>query len=105
MLRTILGAFDEETLDREWVVRNLIGGMVAGFGLRGKPLVFDLTRPFRMNMNQHHPLSVILDCPPIITTLVVIFGWAIKTGVAYLVNGWVNSDQEANQRWVVYSIP
>lgn len=35
-LRFALEAFDETTLDREWVVRNLIGGMAAGFGLRGE---------------------------------------------------------------------
>ena len=26
---------DEDKLDREWVVRNVLGGMAAGFGLRG----------------------------------------------------------------------
>lgn len=26
---------DEDKLDREWVVRNVLGGMSAGFGLRG----------------------------------------------------------------------
>lgn len=34
----ILGAMeilDEDKLDREWVVRNVLGGMAAGFGLRG----------------------------------------------------------------------
>ena len=30
-----LGLLDEDTLDREWVVRNVLGGMSAGFGLRG----------------------------------------------------------------------
>jgi len=28
--------FNEDYLDQEWVVRNLLGGMSAGFGLRGK---------------------------------------------------------------------
>lgn len=26
---------DDEKLDREWIVRNVLGGMSAGFGLRG----------------------------------------------------------------------
>lgn len=31
-----LELLDEDKLDREWVVRNVLGGMAAGFGLRGK---------------------------------------------------------------------
>jgi len=27
--------FDDDKLDREWVIRNVLGGMSAGFGLRG----------------------------------------------------------------------
>ena len=30
-----LALLDEDRLDREWVVRNVLGGMAAGFGLRG----------------------------------------------------------------------
>lgn len=30
-----LELLDEDKLDREWVVRNILGGMSAGFGLRG----------------------------------------------------------------------
>lgn len=26
---------DDDKLDREWVIRNVLGGMSAGFGLRG----------------------------------------------------------------------
>lgn len=36
LVRVLLEAFDDDNLDREWVVRNLIGGMAAGFGLRGE---------------------------------------------------------------------
>lgn len=31
-----LELLDEDKLDREWVVRNVLGGMAAGFGLRGQ---------------------------------------------------------------------
>lgn len=31
-----LEILDEDRLDREWIVRNVLGGMAAGFGLRGK---------------------------------------------------------------------
>lgn len=30
-----LEILDDDNLDREWVVRNILGGMAAGFGLRG----------------------------------------------------------------------
>jgi len=32
----ILTFLDDDILDREWLVRNLLGGMSAGFGLRGQ---------------------------------------------------------------------
>ena len=31
----LLEIFDESNLDREWLVRNILGGLAAGFGLRG----------------------------------------------------------------------
>jgi hypothetical protein len=31
---------DDGVLDRAWVVRNVLGGMAAGFGLRGESLFF-----------------------------------------------------------------
>ena len=34
-LRRVWEALDDDKLDREWVVRNVLGGMAAGFGLRG----------------------------------------------------------------------
>jgi len=36
VLQKMWGALDDDKLDREWVVRNVLGGMSAGFGLRGK---------------------------------------------------------------------
>jgi hypothetical protein len=35
-LRWALEILDEDKLDREWAVRNVLGGMAAGFGLRGE---------------------------------------------------------------------
>lgn len=32
----ILETLDDGKLDREWIVRNILGGMCAGFGVRGK---------------------------------------------------------------------
>lgn len=39
-----LEIWDEDKLDREWVVRNVLGGMAAGFGLRGRPFLPSCTR-------------------------------------------------------------
>ena len=42
-----LALLDEDTLDREWVVRNVLGGMAAGFGLRGVYVItITSLRPF-----------------------------------------------------------
>lgn len=38
--RAALQVLDDDKLDREWVVRNVLGGMAAGFGLRGKRIAF-----------------------------------------------------------------
>lgn len=34
-INNALEILDDDKLDREWVVRNVLGGMAAGFGLRG----------------------------------------------------------------------
>ena len=33
----LLHLLDDDVLDRTWLVRNMLGGMSAGFGLRGAP--------------------------------------------------------------------
>ncbi|KZT29901.1 hypothetical protein NEOLEDRAFT_1127800 [Neolentinus lepideus HHB14362 ss-1] len=82
IITTALEIFDEDKLDRDWVIRNVLGGMAAGFGLR-----------------------VVLDCHPIFTTLVIVFGWFVKTTVATFVSGWVGGDVETGTAWLAYSIP
>ncbi|EGN99180.1 hypothetical protein SERLA73DRAFT_182054 [Serpula lacrymans var. lacrymans S7.3] len=77
-----LEIWDEDKLDREWVVRNVLGGMTAGFGLR-----------------------VVLDCHPMFTTVVILAGWAVKTAVADLVKDWVGGDRNFGEVWLEYSIP
>jgi hypothetical protein len=57
--RSALSLLDESYFDRAWVIRNVLGGMSAGFGLR-----------------------VLLDCHPVLTTLVLLFGWLAKSLVA-----------------------
>ncbi|KAF8885094.1 Arv1-like family-domain-containing protein [Gymnopilus junonius] len=73
---------DDDKLDREWVVRNVVGGMSAGFGLR-----------------------VILDIHLLFTTIIILSGWVAKTAVATLVSRWVGEDELAREAWLAYSIP
>lgn len=35
LIDSTLKLLDEDKMDRQWVVRNVLGGMAAGFGLRG----------------------------------------------------------------------
>jgi len=81
-----LSLLDEDRLDREWIVRNVLGGMSAGFGLR-----------------------VVLDCHPLLTTSVILAGWAVKTLVAGTISQWVgfgfNAYETVGEMWLAYSIP
>ncbi|KAH9068371.1 Arv1-domain-containing protein [Lactarius deliciosus] len=73
---------DDDVLDRTWLVRNLLGGMSAGFGLR-----------------------VVLDCHPFFTTLVIFSGWAFKTSVVSLVRDLIGPGRGVEETWLAYSIP
>ncbi|KAH9037835.1 Arv1-domain-containing protein [Lactarius pseudohatsudake] len=73
---------DDDVLDRTWLVRNLLGGMSAGFGLR-----------------------VVLDCHPFFTTLVIFSGWAFKTSVVSLVRDFIGPGRGVEETWLAYSIP
>ncbi|KAG1736536.1 Arv1-like family-domain-containing protein [Suillus lakei] len=77
-----LEIWDEDKLDREWVVRNILGGMATGFGLR-----------------------VVLDCHPVFTTVVILVGWLAKTVVAGLLKNWVGGDEHSGDKWMAFSIP
>ncbi|KAL0578088.1 sterol homeostasis protein [Marasmius crinis-equi] len=72
---------EDDKLDRAWIVRNVLGGMSAGFGLR-----------------------VILDSHPVFTTFIILIGWATKTAVARFVGNWIGGDRLA-EIWMAYSIP
>ncbi|KAJ7895105.1 Arv1-domain-containing protein [Mycena leptocephala] len=77
-----LQLFGDDKVDREWVVRNVLGGMSAGFGLR-----------------------VVLDSHPGFTTIIIIAGWVAKTAVSRLVSRWVGGDEQMGEAWLAYSIP
>lgn len=82
LLTRALEVWDEDKLDREWVVRNILGGMATGFGLR-----------------------VVLDCHPVFTTVVILVGWLAKTVVAGFLKNWVGGDEHSGDKWMAYSIP
>lgn len=74
--------FDDLILDREWLVRNLLGGMAAGFGLR-----------------------VVLDTHPFVITSVIIAGWAFTSGYVYLIDDILGLAPAQMASWTRYSIP
>ena len=105
LLTHVLEILDDDKLDREWIVRNVMGGMSAGFGLRGR---FNY---FIIHSSQGMPLFlylfvVILDIHPFFTTIMILIGWVAKTAVATIVSGWVGgNDSMTGEAWLAYSIP
>lgn len=83
LLTHVLETLDDDKLDREWIVRNILGGMSAGFGLR-----------------------VILGIHPLFTSIMILAGWVAKTTMATLVSRWVGgNDSRTGEAWLAYSIP
>ena len=99
-----LSLLDEDRLDREWIVRNVLGGMSAGFGLRGDAILSWMRARVADASN-----SVVLDCHPVLTTSIILFGWAVKTLVAGMISQWVGvgfgAHETAGEVWLAYSIP
>jgi hypothetical protein len=107
-LTTALEMLDDDKLDREWIVRNVLGGMSAGFGLRGGYLVALLSFLFSFDCSladSSFPLLVILDIYPLFTTFIILAGWLAKTVVATLLSSWVGGDESTGEAWLAYSIP
>jgi len=71
---------DPENLPRQWIINNGLGGMTAGFGLR-----------------------VILDCHPLLMTMIIFVGWATKAAAAGLVHSFLWRTDETLMR--KYSLP
>ncbi len=54
--------------------------------------------------------TVVLDCHPVFTTMIILAGWLVKTAVANLVSGWVGmglggDGNTAGEMWLACSIP
>lgn len=79
---SVVHFLDDDVLDREWIVRNVLGGMAAGFGLRGT------FQPFSKcgQMKANNAFGVVLDCPPYLIMVVILSGWGAKTYVAAFVD-------------------
>ncbi|KAJ3568336.1 hypothetical protein NP233_g5773 [Leucocoprinus birnbaumii] len=82
IISDISKVLDDDKLDREWVIRNVLGGLSAGFGLR-----------------------VILDIHPFFSTFIILSGWLSKTAMAQLVVEWVGRGTQMSQAWLAHSIP
>ncbi|TFK27840.1 hypothetical protein FA15DRAFT_685719 [Coprinopsis marcescibilis] len=81
MIHQVFHTLDDRNLDKDWVVRNIMGGMSAGFGLR---IVLD-------------------DLHPFFTTLVILLGWGIKATVSNAVSDKIGLATQT--AWRAYSIP
>ena len=104
LLTHVLETLDDDKLDREWIVRNILGGMSAGFGLRGKfsclNFVNHTTRSMLLFL-----FAVILGIHPFFTTTMILAGWIAKTAVATVVSRWVSgNDSRTGEAWLAYSI-
>ncbi|TIA85955.1 hypothetical protein E3P99_03841 [Wallemia hederae] len=62
LLQHLYTALDDNQIDRPWIVNTIVGGMSAGFGLR-----------------------VLLNTPPITSTLVILAGWATRSLALHVV--------------------
>jgi lipid intermediate transporter len=69
--RRALEMLDDDKLDREWIVRNVLGGLSAGFGLRGEHAVLLMQGP----RGTYRTFAVVLDMPPAFTTLIILIGY------------------------------
>ena len=108
LISTALGVFDDDKLDREWVVRNVLGGMSAGFGLRGAfflKFISDPSPSWLQLVDARVCELVIFDWHPGFTTIIIFVSWGIKTLVSRVVSGWVGGSEQAGEVWLAYSIP
>ena len=96
---------DDGMLDRTWLVRNLLGGVSAGFGLRGAPSLSWLSERTGPLDIFSSPLEVVLDCHPFFTSLVILSGCLIKTGAVSIVREFVGPGNGVEETWLAYSIP
>lgn len=79
MTERAVSLLDDAVLDRAWVVSNVLGGMCAGFGLRGARI-----SAFLLDRVSLQRTIVILNIHPIFSTIIILSGWAAKTLSAWV---------------------
>ncbi|KAG8760674.1 hypothetical protein FRC14_002355 [Serendipita sp. 396] len=77
LLLKVYHLFDDETLDREWLLRNLMGGMASGFAIR-----------------------VVLNGRPIIAASIVLAAWLLKAMAAYVFSEYIWNVPDNRQRFI-----
>src|SRR6267154_3350945 len=97
---------DDDVLDRTWLVRNLLGGMSAGFGLRGASSSYHgLCEGRGFLANSEILKIVVLDCHPVFTSLIILSGCVVKTVIVSLVRELVGPGpgKAVEETWLAYS--
>jgi len=89
--------FDDDWLNREWLLRNLLGGMASGFAIRGRGI-------FYHSVLLTDILLVVLNGRPLVAAFIVLFAWVIKAGVAYNLSGLIKSSA-MDRHWLIFSMP
>ncbi|KAG8835979.1 hypothetical protein FRC17_010948 [Serendipita sp. 399] len=70
-LLRIYHLFDDEVLDREWLLRNLMGGMASGFAIR-----------------------VVLNGRPVVSASIVLAAWVLKAMAAYALSEYIPDNRQ-----------
>jgi len=89
--------FDDDRLNREWLLRNLLGGMASGFAIRGKyalPRLDGVTDIF----------LVVLNGRPLVAAFIVLFAWMIKASVAFILSDRI-TNTAIDRHWLIFSMP
>ncbi|EJD06746.1 uncharacterized protein FOMMEDRAFT_152052 [Fomitiporia mediterranea MF3/22] len=103
--RRALKILDDDKLDREWVVRNMLGDMAVGFGSR---VVLDTQPVFTtiIILTGYASSCVCFAlCVPNCSSLCIRQGWAAKTFVAAAVSTRMNKEDLTRDVFLAYSIP
>jgi lipid intermediate transporter len=89
--------FDDDRLNREWLLRNLLGGMASGFAIRGKHALHRLDGVTDISL-------VVLNGRPLVAAFIVLFAWMMKAGVAFLLSDRI-TNAAIDRHWLIFSMP
>jgi lipid intermediate transporter len=89
--------FDDDRLNREWLLRNLLGGMASGFAIRGKHGLHRLDGVTDIFL-------VVLNGRPLVAAFIVLFAWVMKAGAAFLLSDCI-TNTAIDRQWLIFSMP